>query len=143
MLRLFFVSLLAVTAASAAGEFTLDAPMRNWVLPVFTDAGPRSMTARGAEARMNGPRSVLLTDMNLTVFSGLADNKVDSVMLSPIARINLDSYLVSGESTVRVVRDDLEVTGKDWTYDHNLKKVTIRQNARVVFTSELPAILQQ
>jgi hypothetical protein len=43
---------------------------------------------------------------------------------------------------VRLVRDDIEVTGVGWTYIYNEKKVLISRHAHVVFHSALPDLLK-
>ena len=43
---------------------------------------------------------------------------------------------------MRLIRDDIEVTGEGWTYFYNEKKVLIARNAHVVFHSALPDILK-
>ena len=47
-----------------------------------------------------------------------------------------------GTSNVRLVRDDIEVTGEEWTYDHNAKKVSLARHARITFKAALPDILK-
>ena len=44
--------------------------------------------------------------------------------------------------TVRVVRDDFEVSGEQWSYDHAAKTVTIGKNARNVIRATLPDIIR-
>jgi hypothetical protein len=43
---------------------------------------------------------------------------------------------------VRFIRDDIEVTGVGWTYDHTAKKVSLQQNVRVTFRAQLNDILK-
>jgi hypothetical protein len=48
----------------------------------------------------------------------------------------------AGDGTVRLIRDDIEVTGSGWNYDHPGKKVSITRNVRVVFAAQLNDILK-
>jgi hypothetical protein len=80
--------------------------------------------------------------MNLTVFSGDASNRVDSVLLSPIARVSLDEDIARGPGTIRLIRDDLDLTGEQWTYHHAKKSISIAKDVRVVFHSELKDLLK-
>lgn len=99
------------------------------------------MLLQGSRALV-GTNQVELQEMTLTVFTGDATNTVVTVILSPLATIQLDRELVQGESTVRVIRDDIEITGQRWSYDHAGKKVSIARNARIVFQAQLPDILK-
>lgn len=119
------------------------APAKNWVLPLFTDKeGFRSMTLRGSEARTPAANRIDVTDLNITVFSGDAAARVDSLLLSPQASFYLKENRATGEKSVRFIRDDVEVTGEVWSYDHALKKVSLARNARVVFRAQLNDILK-
>jgi hypothetical protein len=132
---------LAFSLGHAAEDVPAE-PTKNFILPTFTPDGYRSMLLRGSEARMLSLRLIQLNDMDLTVFSGDAANRVDSVLLSPVARVSLDDDTARGPGAVRLVRDDLDLTGEQWTYDHARKRISIARNVRVVFHSELKDMLK-
>ena len=141
-------SLLAAAAlaagplAAAGQDIAVAPPARNWVLPLFTKAGFRQMTLRGDEVRPISNDQVDIVGMNFTVFSGTADAKIDSVLLSPKASFLITEKIARGDESVRLVRDDVEVTGVGWTYYYNEKKVLISANAHVVFHAALPDLLK-
>jgi len=128
-----------IAAANADAE---GAPALNWVLPIFTDKeGYRSMTLRGSEVRpFRG--GVTVTDLSITIFSGDAKPAVDSMLLSPVARFVPKENRAAGEKSVRFIRDDIEVTGVGWTYDHAARKISLQQNVRVTFSAQLNDILK-
>jgi len=115
---------------------------KNFSLPLFTDAGARSAVLRASLARTIDGGRIELTDMNLSLFSADAANRIDTIILSEVATFDPDTTLASGEKFVRVIRDDMEITGEKWTYDHAQKKVSIQKNTRVVFQARLPDILR-
>ncbi len=139
---------LAATAVlvSALGAAAQDAfiapPARNWILPLFTKEGFRQMTLRGDEVRPVNNDRIDISGMIVTVFSGDALGKVDSVISSPEATFMINERIARGDKSVRLVRDDTEVTGEGWTYFYNEKKVLIARNARVVFHAAMPDILK-
>ena len=138
-----FLGLLPLAFGLArAAEDVPTAPAKNFILPTFTPEGYRSMLLRGSEAHMLALRLIELDDMNLTVFSGDASARVDSVLLSPLARVSLDDEIARGPGAVRLIRDDLDLTGDQWTYNHARKTISIAQNVRVVFHSELKDLLK-
>ncbi len=130
-------------SVAPAPAVVAGAPAVNWVLPIFTDKeGFRSMTLRGSEVRPVG-RSISVTDLSITIFSGDATSQVDSMLLSPAAVFLPKENRAVGDKAVRFIRDDIEVTGVGWTYDHDAKKVSLQQSVRVTFrTTQLNDILK-
>ncbi len=118
------------------------APALNWVLPVFTRENHRSMTLRGAKAVFPSAHEVNVVDLNLTVFSGDAANRVETIILSSAATFRPQENTAEGRDGVRVIRDDLEATGRAWTYLHAEKKVSLRGGVRIVFNAELQHLLK-
>lgn len=115
-----------------------SAPAENFVVTLFTDLeGYHSMTLRGASARQTRTGSYAVTDLNVTVFSGDATERVETVILSEDANFMPKQNRVTGRKNVRVIRDELEVTGEDWSYDHAGKNVSIHKNVRVVYRAPL------
>ncbi|MDP3073442.1 MAG: hypothetical protein Q8N18_24335 [Opitutaceae bacterium] len=119
-----------------------SAPAINWVLPIFTDKeGFRSMTLRGTEVRPAG-KNIAVTDLSITIFSGDAASRVDSMLLSPAAVFFPKENRASGDGAVRYISDQADVTGTGWTYDHSTKKVSIQKNVRIILHAQLNNILK-
>ncbi|MFI5357985.1 MAG: hypothetical protein ACHQ4G_11690 [Opitutales bacterium] len=133
--------LLGPIMASASPAFTSHTPVDNFRLPTFTKDGRRSMLIQGSEAIV-AAEHIDLVNLNLTLFKGDAHNTVETVILSPAATAEPATETVHGSGFVRMVSNDLEVTGTGWTYDHRLKKVSLAAHARVVFHAQLPDILK-
>ncbi|MCX6955587.1 MAG: hypothetical protein NTV51_25865 [Verrucomicrobia bacterium] len=130
-------------AAATSGTSETAAPAKNWVLPLFSPKeGFRTMTLRGSEVRPVGTARVDVTDLNITVFSGDAAARVETLLLSPSASFFAKEKRATGEKSVRLIRDDIEVTGEGWVYLHDTKTVSLARNVRVVFTAQLNDILK-
>lgn len=135
--------LFASCSVLPGGEPVAPPPAQNWVLPLFTDKeGFRSLTARGSNAQQAADKNYVVSDLNITVFSGDAAARVESIFLSPLATFDAKSNLASGTKSVRVIRDDFEATGTRWSYDHAEKRVTLDGDVRIVFNTELTGILK-
>jgi len=130
----------AGTPAAAAGP--LAPPAHDWVLPLFTKEGYRQMTIKGDEVQPITADQIDMKMMNVTVFTGGAEPRVDSVILSPTATFMINEKTAHGDHAVRVIRDDMDVTGVGWSYDYNAKKVLIFHHVHVVSHSALPDILK-
>jgi hypothetical protein len=123
-------------------SFTINAPVVDFRVPTFTQEGFRSWLLCGAQGIYVNSSELKVIDLNLTVFSGDASNKVDKVFLSPSAVALINEDIVRGPGALRLITDDFEATGEDWVYDHRQKKVSIRRNVRVVFHAPMNDILR-
>ncbi|ACB77479.1 hypothetical protein [Opitutus terrae] len=141
--KLVGIIALGVFALLALPAFAqINAPAKNWALPLFTPEGYRSVTARGSEARALSERQFEVADLNLTFFSGDATTRVDAVILSPLAAFQPDEQIAHGEKRVRYIRDDVEAAGIRWTYWHADKKISLDGDVRVVFRAEIKDLLR-
>ena len=134
--------LLPVLACAATTQVSADKPIINFRLPTFTPDGYRSWLVRGSEARFTARNQIDITELTLTIFSGTADDRIETMILSPVARVLPDEALVTGSGTIRVINDEFEASGTDWRYVHKEKRVSINQNVHVTFRAELTDILK-
>jgi len=117
------------------------APLSQFRLPTFNAQGHRSMLIESSEAIV-GPSQIELTNLNLTLFDGTARNAIETILLSPQATALTDEETISGPGPVRIIRDDVEITGIGWRYEHASRKVSIANNTRIRFQSSLPDLLR-
>lgn len=144
---LFLASALALlftftASAQSPTRVSSDAPILNWRLPSFTAEGHRESLVRGSEARLLPDGNVDLKDLTLTLFTRDESNRVETILLSPAARVLTSDRAVTGESSLRVIHDQFEATGTGWRYDHETKKVSLHRNVRVVLQAEVKDLLQ-
>lgn len=125
----------------AVGAATL-APAINWSSNLFTKDNFRSLTLHGARASFSATDEVDVIDLHLTAYSGDSANKVETVVQAPTALFQPRQNIARGETGVQVVRDDLTASGTHWIYDHGQKKVSLTGKVRIVFNSEIKAILK-
>ena len=138
----FAVLLLALVLPPARFAAAVTAPARDCILPLFTKEGPRSMTARGTEARALADERFQVSDLNLTLFTGDVSMTVDTIILSPAATFLPDEQRAFGTQHVRFIRDEVEASGREWTYDHRQKKISLHGDVRITFQAELTDLLQ-
>ena len=140
----FLLLLLATAgAALAAGtKVATDQPIVNFRIPDFTPEGNRAWLVRGSEARYISDNQVDVKSLNLSIFTGLPDGKVETLILSPTAVLQPAESVVTGQDTIRVINDEFEATGTDWRYIHKEKRVSIAKNVRVTFHAELKDFLK-
>jgi hypothetical protein len=133
---------LAGASFAASPKVATDRPIINFSSSDFTPEGNRAWLVRGSEARYAGDNQVDVKELNLSIFTGQADGKVETLFLSPLAEIRLDDLTARGRDTLRIINDKFEVTGADWTYSHKEKKVSIGRNVHVVLHTQVKDILK-
>lgn len=133
---------LIVPPTHAAPEVKATAPIKSFRLPTFTDEGFRRMMVRALEASLPDPAKIDLKEMEITLFTGRADEQIDAMLAAPIASFLPQKQFASGADTVRLERSDLTVTGADWSYDHPAQKIIIRRDAHLVFHAPLGDIIK-
>ncbi|MDI1336832.1 MAG: hypothetical protein PSU94_11685 [Lacunisphaera sp.] len=138
----FLLLLLPVAALAATTQVSTDKPVINFRLPTFTPEGHRSWLVRGSEARFSAKNQIEIRELTLTIYTGLVDEKIETMILSPAARVQPDESLVTGPGTIRVINDDFEASGVDWRYIHKEKRVSINQHVHVTFHAELKDFLK-
>ena len=141
--RFLVVASIVVSGLATECTFAADitAPAKNWVLPMFTKEGFRSMTARGTEARLVTANHFEVVDLNLTLFSSDAVTRVETILLSPAATFLPNEKIARGEKSVRFIGDDIEASGTRWVYRHEEKKISLEGDVRVIFSAELKNLL--
>lgn len=100
------------------------------------------MTARGSEATLITSHEIQVIDLNLTIFSGDAATRVDTILLSPAATFLPDAKIARGEKSVRYIGENIEASGTRWVYRHDAKKISLDGDVRVTFSAELKNLLQ-
>jgi hypothetical protein len=131
-----------ILALGAKTQISPDRPIVNFRLPSFTPEGNRSWLVRGSEARYASQDEVDITGLNLSIFTGLPDGLVETLILSPAAQVRPGELQVHGHDSIRVINDRFEATGSDWSYDHREKKVSINKNVHVILHTHLKDILK-
>jgi hypothetical protein len=119
-----------------------SAAVKDYSISFFSDAGYHKMRVEGGSADLKDRNKIQLENMTLTLFSGQADRSVESVLMAPVAVLQPDTEMVSGSDAVRLIRDDLELFGEDWSYDHRARKIHLRRNAKIIFNANLAEYLK-
>lgn len=130
---------------NAAGIGSTGAPVKKFRLPTFNDAGFRTSLLLGEEAKMVSATQIDVRDMHFTLFNGAENAAVDTTLVAPVATVRIleqNKISVEGSGSMHIVRDDLDASGENWTYQHAEKRLVIRKNVRVVFRAELKDILK-
>ncbi len=129
-------------AADTPARTSSPSPIINFRLPTFTNTGYREWLVRGSEALPGAHNDLEVKELTLTVFSGDANDRIETMILSPAAHIFASDQVATGDSTIRVINDQFEASGAQWRYAHKEKMISIKKNVRVTFKYELKNLLQ-
>ena len=128
--------------AQKDGRMTTAAPVKNYSIVFFSEEGYQRVRVQGETAEVQDPTKVRLGGMTLTEYTGDADRTIESVLTAPIAIVEPETEIVSGPDSVKLVRSDLELSGEDWTYEKEAKRVHIRRNAKLIFNAGFTDLLK-
>ena len=131
-----------LAVAQTGGRVTTEAPVKNYSIVFFSEEGYQRIRVQGETAEVKDPTRVRLGGMTLTEYTGDADRTVESVLTAPIAIVEPETEIVSGPESVKLVRDDLELSGENWTYEKEAKRVHIRRNAKLIFNAGFSDLLK-
>ncbi len=129
-------------SADTSSQIKSSAPIKSFRLPSFDKAGFRTSFMRADEAVIVSNTQIDAKNMNFTMFTSDGSGRIDCILLSPSATAYTDKQIVTGNQSVRFMRDDVEVTGEQWTYFHQEKRVLIKNNAHVTFRDELKDLIK-
>lgn len=143
LFRILLPCLLPVAALAQGTQISTDQPIVNFRLPAFTPEGNRAWLVRGSEARYSGPNDIGIKELTLSIFAtGTTTEKVDTLILSPLAVVHPADAVITGPAGIRVISDQFEASGHNWRYAHKDKKVSIAKNVRVAFRAEFKDFLK-
>lgn len=134
--------LVAALAMTAHAQMTPDAPIKNFKLPMFDNAGVKTWDLRGEEAKYVSQDRVDLFTMTLKVFKDDGSGEVRLEIQSPQATVFANEHVVTGSNNIRMFNQDFEISGHNYTWRGRELSVTIREDVRVVFKAPLQDILK-
>lgn len=119
------------------GQLTPDAPLRHFRIPMFGEDGFKTWELRGVEGIYLSEGESEIVGLDLIVFSGDDRALVENRIRSPRARISMEQSLARGDSSIFVSGPNFSISGEDWTWEGDDRKITVRRAARVTFDEEI------
>ena len=119
--------------AALHGQMRPDAPILNFLFPVFAENGYKLWELRGTEGRYLSENEGIILGLDLRSYSADEAMKLENRIRSPEARINFTDTTAQGNSTLFVNGDGFEIEGADWLWDGEARRMTITGGSRVTF----------
>ncbi|WP_438482379.1 hypothetical protein [Oleiharenicola lentus] len=148
---LFAAGCLLLLAAgwAASPQISSEKPVIKFSLPMFTPEGNRKWLARGTEARIISREQFEVKELSFSLFDGKGGDKVQTLILSPQATIFSEKSVITGADSIRIINDEYEASGRDWTYSEKdtgsavkEKNIKIKNNVHVIYRAEIKGLLQ-
>ena len=114
-----------------------DAPAKDFTLPLFGESGYKAWEIAGHEGRYIDKDHILVTLMNIKIFSGEADMFLDAIIASPDAKIDLKDKNAQGESAIIMRSHNYRVSGQGWTWFAKENRIRVHKNAKVEFKQDI------
>jgi hypothetical protein len=130
----------AIAAAVEAPE--MYSRVHNWIMEIPTPEGPRYMTLRGDEAHPVDRNQIDVKGLVIFAYTGDASMHITTILTSPEASFFKAEKRAQGPSHVRMIRDDGEIQGDDWTYEREGEKISIHHNVTVTFNEQLTGLIK-
>jgi hypothetical protein len=124
---------------------TQDAPIINFKLPLFNDDGYRTGYLRGAQGIYSNNSDIRITDMELSQYSGDAQDAVIGSMESPEALFRYDKTgrsHASGPGSIMIENDTFRLTGEDWIWQEENNRVVINRKVKIIIFDEIGSIIK-
>jgi len=124
-------------SSDESGDFDLPVPVGMPVngikVPQYAEDGRRLMLFEAAVAKKVNEQRVEMETLKLEVLDG--EGRKIFVEL-PQAVFNLETRILTGESSAKIYREDFEITGDSIEFNTKTRFGTLRGNVRMVISTE-------
>lgn len=121
----------------------VNAPVKNFRLPVFDEEGRRQWDLQGAQALYVNRNEIRVEDMTLRTYG--KDDPLNPRLLiqSPLAEILPVDNVARGPGYLYITEanNNYFIIGRNWLWDGRGQKVSIKSDVRVTFREKLDAIM--
>jgi len=97
--------------------------------PDYDPEGVLRSLVQGEEAHVLSETKVEITTLRIDIFKG---TNVETRVTSPFCLFNPETRSAQSESSLRIVRENLTITGEGFSWDTEAQRFIIEKQARVV-----------
>ena len=136
--------MLLLTPGMSWMQMLPDAPVKNFMVPFFSQEGYTEKILKGRELEYISEDLILIRDMHLQVLSANEDQSIITEIKSPAANFLLKENKANSNSSIQIRGPNFNISGVNWEWDgtSEVKKVTIHEWASVTFYEELENFLK-
>ncbi len=119
-----------------------NAPVVNFLLPMFGPNGYKAWDLRGQKGHYINPEQIEIECLTIKVYSGDAAMSLESVIESPTATVFIRENRACGDQTIVVSGANYSAIGKGWEWDATQRKILLKENVKVVFKEPLTSVIK-
>lgn len=121
----------------------VNAPVKNFRLPVFDESGHRQWDLLGSEALYVGRNEIRVQDMTLRTYTPADPLNPRMLIQSPAALIRPQDGVAEGPGYLYITEanNTYFIIGRDWRWDGKGQRVRIGSDVRVTFREKLDQVL--
>ena len=131
--------------AIALAQVPIDAPITNFKLPLFNDAGYRTGYLRGEQGIYLKESEIRILGMELSQYTGDERDAVIGKIESPEALFRYDKTghsNASGPGSLLIENETFTFTGEDWIWQELNNQVVINKNVKIVINEQIGDIIK-
>lgn len=123
----------------------VNAPVRNFRLPVFDEQGHRQWDLQGAQAEYINRNEIRVDDMTLRTYAKSDPLNPRMLIQSPSAQIHPVDSIAAGPGYLYITEanNNYFIIGRNWVWDGRGQKVSIKSDVRVTFREKMDNMLAQ
>ncbi len=114
-----------------------DAPVEGFRVTMFNDLGYRIWFLTGDSAAHREGGQVDMKGLDLEVYTGEEQNRLDFRMVGDNATYLGHNKLLFGDRGVKVVSEAFTIEGEQWRYDQEARRIQVSENVKVVLDYEM------
>lgn len=121
----------------------VNAPVKNFRLPVFDEGGHRQWELLGSEALYVDRNEIRVQDMTLRTYAPADPLNPRMLIQSPAALIRPQDGVAEGAGYLYITEanNNYFIIGRDWRWDGKGQRVRIGADVRVTFREKLDQVL--
>lgn len=129
--------LAALLGTTLSAQITPHSALRNFRLPKFNENSYRAYTLSGSEGIYDAKGFFRVTGAELAIYSGDANQTLQTQIISENALFDLTNDTASGDSTIEIRDAQFYLRGHNWTLDMQNQRITIESEGTIRFYQEL------
>jgi hypothetical protein len=128
---LFTTVFLKLTCKGEDFHASLNAPIGNFVLPIFNEDGYKTWETYGTSAVLNNEGTFDINDVKLCCFTDQNDGTAAFVAVSEHAFLVPSSHMAHGDSKIMIVGKNFRASADTWKFFGSEKKIVAKNNVSV------------
>jgi hypothetical protein len=126
----------------AQPKMEADAPVVNFMLPMFGVNGYKTWDIRGLQGRQVGVDRIEIDGLVMRIYEGDSDVTLEAIIESPEATVLMKENKAYGNRMITASGCNYQAIGVGWEWNANERKMTVFSEVKVVFRESLECFIE-